>query len=203
LDVKCPVCDRTISSGRIDDLSSTLGRHLYEEHGFTVPETAEERQVRTFSGPESDVLTPEERMRREEVAQFKGARVGEAPEERAVETFSEREPYGGTMETRREVEKVTQFKNPREVESVEECKTRTFSDTECAVQPEETKLLKEEVRQWVYPRVGPRGERGPAFLCPVCGTTMAASDEESLSAELKGHFVEVHQVEMTRVEMRR
>jgi hypothetical protein len=32
---------------------------------------------------------------------------------------------------------------------------------------------------------------------------MAASDEESLSAELKGHFVEVHQVEMTRVEMRR
>lgn len=200
MDVKCPVCDRTVTSEKVGDLSGTLRQHLEDEHGFSGFETEAERKVRTFK--ETETLSPEARIRAEEVAQFKEPRAGQTTEERAVETFSGREPSAESAETRREVEKVTQFQTPRGAENKEECQTRTFSESQCVGMPEESQVLKEEVRQWKYPRVGPEGERGPAFQCPVCGETMAASDEESLSVELKEHFTEVHELEKVKIENR-
>jgi hypothetical protein len=202
VDVRCPVCDKKIS-GEVRDLSGTLREHLIDEHAFSGLETEDERKVRTLSGTRTEDLAPEARATVEEVARFRETRAGETAEERAVTTFSGREPYGGTEEVRSAVEQVTRFQTPRETESLDECVTRTFSETECVAIPEEAKILKEEVRQWRYPQVGPEGERGPAFKCPVCGVTMAASDDESLSAELKEHFNENHEVERAKVEMNR
>jgi len=203
VDVKCPVCDKKVSSERVADLNGVMKQHLIDEHAFSGLETEDERKVRTFSGTKSEELAPEARATVEEVARFREARTGETAEERAVTTFSGREPYGGTAETRMAVEQVTQFQTPGGTESLDECVTRTFSETECKAVPEEARVLKEEVRQWRYPQVGPEGERGPAFQCPVCGVPMAASDDESLSAELKEHFTKEHEVERAKVEMNR
>ncbi|MDW5562402.1 MAG: hypothetical protein SA339_04175 [Methanomassiliicoccus sp.] len=194
MDIKCPVCNQNVTGERLEDLSPLMRAHLIEEHAFPGLETEEERQVRTFKGPEAEALSEESRLRKQEVAQFKEARIGETVEEKEVETFSKRNPYGGSEDTRDLVEKVAQFRYPTEGESKEQCEARTFSESECVNTPGESRVLKNEVGRFQYPRTGPEGERGP-FQCPVCGVPMESRDEEGLSNELKGHFVEVHEKE--------
>lgn len=200
MDVRCPVCDETLN-GRVGDLSMILREHLEAKHDIFASETETERQVRTFNDTDPSMLPAERRERVEEVAQFREPRTVETPEERAVETFSGREPYGADR-PRTDVERVTQFREPRLAESKDECYTRTFSESQCEVQPAEDKVLHEEVRQWRYPRVGPEGERGPAFLCPVCNRAMDAADEDSLSVELKEHFTEAHALDRLKMKNR-
>ena len=70
------------------------------------------------------------------------------------------------------VKEAPRTNSPLGSETIEECVTRTFSDTMCKVESEESKALKEKVTQWKYPRVGPTGERGTAFMLPAEMFTM-------------------------------
>jgi len=180
-----------------------LREHLEAKHDIFGPETESERQVRTFNETDPSMLPPERREQVEEVTQFREPRTALTPEERAVETFSGREPSSRTSAPRPNVERVTQFQEPRLTESKDECYTRTFSKSQCDAQPPEKQVLHEQVRQWRYPRVGPEGERGPAFLCPVCNRAMEASDEDSLNVELREHFTEVHELDQMKMEIKR
>lgn len=115
---------------------------------------------------------------------------------------------GGHLEARHGVSRQELYgapvaRTPQVTESRDECVTRTFSETECSVQSEESKVLQDQVREWRYPRTGSAGERGPAFLCPVCGVPMAASDEDNLNNELRAHFTEVHQLDKMKMSMKR
>jgi len=101
------------------------------------------------------------------------------------------------------VKEAPRTNSPLGSETIEECVTRTFSDTMCKVESEESKALKEKVTQWKYPRVGPTGERGTAFMCPVCGELIPVSDEKKLSPDLKRHFDMVHEIEKPAVEVKR
>lgn len=100
-------------------------------------------------------------------------------------------------------EEAAQKSSPLGSETIEECVTRTFSESMCKVESEESKVLKEKVTQWKYPRVGPTGERGAAFVCPVCGEFIPVSDENMLSPDLKKHFDKVHEIEKSTVEVKR
>lgn len=202
MDVRCPVCDEVVSSG-VDTLSARLREHLDEKHDFFSRETEEEREVRTFKEKGPEAYTAETRVQVEEVTQFRDPRSGRTVEEREVATFSGREPAEGPSTSEKDIEAVTKFRKPMAGESKEECVTRTFSSTMCEAEPADSYLLREQVRQWRYPRVGPEGERGPAFLCPVCEVPMAASDEDALNSELKEHFAQAHDLERIRMQMRR
>jgi hypothetical protein len=91
VDVRCPVCDRNISSSRMEDLSETLRGHLVEAHGF-VPaaaererearlvrplgsETLEECVTRTFSSTMCEPQSPESKILQQKVEQWKYPRA--------------------------------------------------------------------------------------------------------------------------------
>lgn len=102
-----------------------------------------------------------------------------------------------------EREKEARLVRPLGTETREECVTRTFSETQCEVQPEESKVLQQEVEQWKYPRASVTGDRGPVFLCPICKERIAADDEETLSLNLREHFIAIHDLEKMKVPMTR
>ncbi len=198
MDVKCPICGEVVS-GRVDVLSARLREHLDEEHDLFGRETEEEREVRTLSGERAEAYAAGTGALVEEVARLKYPRSGETVEEREVAAFSGRGAAEVSSASEREIESVTKLRRPAAGESREECVTRTFSSTMCEPGPADVGPLFEQVRQWRYPRVGPEGERGPAFLCPVCKAPMAASDEDALNSELKGHFAQAHDIERVRM----